>query len=63
MQMYRKIPATVNPELLDSGVLEAAMTYFDTWLTALDITVEEATLYFGIDNCKKDSSHQRKKVR
>ena len=49
MQMYRKVPATVNPDLLDSGVLEAAMTYFDTWLTAMDITVEEATLYFGID--------------
>lgn len=49
MQMYRKIPATVNPDLTDSGILEAALTYFDTWLTALDIKIEEAALYFCID--------------
>lgn len=49
MQMYRKVPATVNPDLIDSGVLEAALTYFDTWLSALGITNEEAALYFGID--------------
>lgn len=49
MQLYRTTPATVNPDLNESGILEAALTYFETWLTALEITVEEATLYFTID--------------
>lgn len=47
MEIYGSI-RTVH-DLDELGLIEAALTFFDDWLTALDITVEAATQFFVID--------------
>lgn len=49
MQIYRDNPVLVNPTLADENILGAAFTFFETWLQQLDISVEEAELWFVID--------------
>lgn len=46
--LYRPYPVKVSEEL-DNGILEAVWTYFATWLEELDITVQNAALFFLID--------------
>lgn len=45
---YRDHPVIVSEDL-DTGILEAGWTFFKTWLDALDITVQDAALFFLID--------------
>lgn len=47
-QLYRDHPVIVSQDL-DDGILEEVWTYFYDWLDALDITVQDAALYFLID--------------
>lgn len=49
MQIYRDKPVLVNPTLADENILGAAFTFFEKWLQQLDITAEEAELWFIID--------------
>lgn len=48
INFYRDYPVVVSQEL-DSGIIEAGITYFKTWLDDLDITVQDAALFFLID--------------
>lgn len=45
---YRDEPVIVCEDL-DDGILEAVWTFFDDWLQALDISVQDAALFFMID--------------
>lgn len=48
MNYYRTEPIEVH-ELADSGIIEAAFAFFDDWLQELDMTVEDASIFFSID--------------
>ena len=48
MSLYHDRLRTVG-ELAEDGLIEAALTFFSSWLEDLEITVQEAAIYFHID--------------
>jgi len=48
MQIYRDKPVRIK-DLNDPGLIESALTFFSGWLEELDMSVQDASLFFLID--------------